>query len=245
MSWMGETKVKEALIGSIHLLKRIPGYSAYEIAVKNGFVGTEKEWLASLKGEKGDIGQMEAHGGIDALGERIKNVADPVEDGDAVNKKCFDKAVADSKQYVDDKTAESTETAKAYADETFVKAEVEKIENFCDLVIEEDEVVESYLVAYYGRIFKIGRFVQGCIFVDGLARNFENGSHMFTIRKPYRPLHDIRMAVPLGYYNEVILVHIYAETGKCEVYYNRNTDTRIDEISLNFSYICKEDEVAE
>jgi hypothetical protein len=32
--------------------------NAYEIAVRNGFVGTEEEWLASLKGEKGDSGGM-------------------------------------------------------------------------------------------------------------------------------------------------------------------------------------------
>ncbi|MDD4291666.1 MAG: trypsin-like peptidase domain-containing protein [Clostridia bacterium] len=31
--------------------------SAYEIAVENGFSGTEAEWLASLKGEKGDNGE--------------------------------------------------------------------------------------------------------------------------------------------------------------------------------------------
>jgi hypothetical protein len=30
------------------------GASAYEIAVENGFVGTEQEWLASLKGDQGD-----------------------------------------------------------------------------------------------------------------------------------------------------------------------------------------------
>lgn len=30
------------------------GYSAYEIAVQHGFVGTEQEWLASLQGEDGD-----------------------------------------------------------------------------------------------------------------------------------------------------------------------------------------------
>ena len=29
------------------------GYSAYEIAVKNGFEGTEEEWLESLKGAPG------------------------------------------------------------------------------------------------------------------------------------------------------------------------------------------------
>ncbi|NBJ71339.1 MULTISPECIES: hypothetical protein [Clostridia] len=30
------------------------GKSAYQIAVDNGFKGTEQEWLASLKGPKGD-----------------------------------------------------------------------------------------------------------------------------------------------------------------------------------------------
>lgn len=33
------------------------GKSAYQIAVDNGFVGTQVEWLASLKGEKGDPGE--------------------------------------------------------------------------------------------------------------------------------------------------------------------------------------------
>ena len=33
------------------------GQSAYEIALKTGFVGTEEEWIASLKGEKGDTGE--------------------------------------------------------------------------------------------------------------------------------------------------------------------------------------------
>lgn len=32
----------------------IAGKSAYEIAVDHGFEGSEEEWLASLKGEKGD-----------------------------------------------------------------------------------------------------------------------------------------------------------------------------------------------
>ena len=34
----------------------VNGKSAYEVAVANGFVGTEKEWLASLKGEAGKDG---------------------------------------------------------------------------------------------------------------------------------------------------------------------------------------------
>lgn len=30
------------------------GRSAYESAVKNGYIGTEAQWVASLKGEPGD-----------------------------------------------------------------------------------------------------------------------------------------------------------------------------------------------
>lgn len=36
------------------------GKSAYDIAVENGFVGTEAEWLESLKGDKGDTGAQGA-----------------------------------------------------------------------------------------------------------------------------------------------------------------------------------------
>ena len=43
------------------------GKSAYEIAVENGFVGTEAEWLASLKGKDGKDGENGINGidGID------------------------------------------------------------------------------------------------------------------------------------------------------------------------------------
>ncbi len=38
-------------------LGKVVGKSAYELAVENGFEGTEQEWLASLHGQKGDPGQ--------------------------------------------------------------------------------------------------------------------------------------------------------------------------------------------
>ena len=38
------------------------GDSAYEVAVDNGFVGTESQWLASLKGDKGDKGDQGLQG---------------------------------------------------------------------------------------------------------------------------------------------------------------------------------------
>lgn len=36
--------------------------TAYAIAVKNGFKGTEADWLTSLKGDKGNDGQPGADG---------------------------------------------------------------------------------------------------------------------------------------------------------------------------------------
>lgn len=43
-------------------LGRVVGYSAYEVAVQEGFVGTEQEWLASLKGDTGNTGPTGADG---------------------------------------------------------------------------------------------------------------------------------------------------------------------------------------
>ena len=40
----------EANIGDVRMLRGEPGKSAYEIAVQNGYSGTETEWLASLSG---------------------------------------------------------------------------------------------------------------------------------------------------------------------------------------------------
>ena len=44
------------LKGRIFTPEVICGKSAYEIAVSQGFSGSEAEWLLSLKGEKGDAG---------------------------------------------------------------------------------------------------------------------------------------------------------------------------------------------
>ena len=46
------------------------GESAYQIAVDYGFVGTEEEWLASLKGAKGDAGAQGPKGDTGAKGDK-------------------------------------------------------------------------------------------------------------------------------------------------------------------------------
>ena len=43
------------------------GLSAYDIAVKNGFVGTAEDWLASLKGEPGEDGMSASIDELEAL----------------------------------------------------------------------------------------------------------------------------------------------------------------------------------
>jgi hypothetical protein len=47
------------------------GASAYDIAVKNGFKGTEGEWITSLKGEKGDKGDRGDSIDLECLGGYI------------------------------------------------------------------------------------------------------------------------------------------------------------------------------
>ena len=49
------------------------GYSAYEVAVQNGYEGTEAEWLASLKGEDGTDGEPGPQGPQGLPGEDRTN----------------------------------------------------------------------------------------------------------------------------------------------------------------------------
>lgn len=51
-------------------LKGQNGLSAYEIAKNGGFIGSEDEWLASLKGEKGEQGEQGIQGVQGEKGER-------------------------------------------------------------------------------------------------------------------------------------------------------------------------------
>ena len=62
--------------GSIKMhLQSWRGYSAYEIAVQNGFEGTEAEWLQSLKGTNGQTtsvnGVAQQNGNITLTGAEI------------------------------------------------------------------------------------------------------------------------------------------------------------------------------
>lgn len=58
------------------------GYSAYEVAVHNGFKGTEEEWLESIKGRDGGVATVN-NVGHDALGNVVLTAADmPVKENE-------------------------------------------------------------------------------------------------------------------------------------------------------------------
>ena len=59
---LSESSDGKSLLFNNNEIKGATGKSAYEIAVQNGFSGTETEWLTSLKGEKGDKGDKGAQG---------------------------------------------------------------------------------------------------------------------------------------------------------------------------------------
>ena len=52
------------------------GASAYEVAVANGFIGTEKEWLESLKGKDGAVGPKGDIGPVGPAGSPGKDGKD-------------------------------------------------------------------------------------------------------------------------------------------------------------------------
>ena len=52
----GETAIDATSVVLPYYAKGDPGESAYQIAVDRGFVGTEEEWLQSLKGQTGATG---------------------------------------------------------------------------------------------------------------------------------------------------------------------------------------------
>ena len=67
----------EAAIAGAGGIKGEDGKSAYQIAVENGFVGTEVEWLASLKGADYVLTENDRH-------EIAKTAIADIVDGDEV-----------------------------------------------------------------------------------------------------------------------------------------------------------------
>lgn len=79
MSLKGSAENNNVLIGKINRLEELRGYSAYEIALINGFEGTEEEWLESLVPDGGNHAARHAKGGGDELTPAMIGAAPAVE----------------------------------------------------------------------------------------------------------------------------------------------------------------------
>lgn len=98
----------------------VDGLSAYEIAKQNGFVGTEKEWLESIRGEKGEsiTGATVDRDGYLILtlstGTTIKTALQPLVDA----KQYADNAAASASQAKESAADAASSAAKAKTSET-------------------------------------------------------------------------------------------------------------------------------
>lgn len=82
----------------------VDGLSAYEIAKQNGFVGTEKEWLESIRGEKGE---SITGATVDSDGYLILTLST-----DTTIKTAL-KPLVDAKQYADNAAASATQARES------------------------------------------------------------------------------------------------------------------------------------
>ena len=125
---LGMNYTEESLQGA-GALKGEKGKSAYEVAVDNGFDGTEEEWLASLKGEKGDSGaeydDTEIKNAIAELPTK-DYVADEIANAQLGGDVDLSKYA--TKEYVDEALKDVDVDLTGYATETFVTNKIAEID---------------------------------------------------------------------------------------------------------------------
>ena len=73
----GKIATEESIKGKLNVERGLDGKSAYEIALLHGFEGTEEEWLNSLHGEKGEIGNSGVYVGSGEMPENCYVQIDP------------------------------------------------------------------------------------------------------------------------------------------------------------------------
>lgn len=117
------------LSGLIDDLPEIHGYSAYQIALLNGFEGTEEEWLASLKGASGD-----------GSGDMVAEIYDPQNKRRDIFKYVDDKVDAVAPMDVTEYIAAHNEDDTAHAD---IREAVNTAQNTADEAKETAEIAQA------------------------------------------------------------------------------------------------------
>lgn len=113
-----------------NILVGLPGSSAYEVAVKNGFVGTEEEWLASLVGPRGDALTYD-----DLTPEQIKELQQPAAD--------MIKKLTETNSEV-----QSSENAREIAENNRQQNETQRVSSYNELVERVNSSINNVNEAY-------------------------------------------------------------------------------------------------
>lgn len=134
------------------------GLSAYEIAVKNGFQGTELEWLESLKGDKGADGEDGSNGNDGADGENSINSysmwEEAFKNGDTTLsyvewvKENFE-IIFDSEKYVINKNLLSVLEVKTFVSETELKFNTGSRSGGSAVFYKQEENGDAYFITNY------------------------------------------------------------------------------------------------
>lgn len=119
MSLKGNIKPEFEVKGKVSLPEVIEGKSAYGVAVKNGFEGTEEEWLESLVGLKGDDYELTDEDKAEIAGvslDRFHDGAEYVFDGGDALSEIDIEIVVDKQMSDNSDNAVANRVVKAYID---------------------------------------------------------------------------------------------------------------------------------
>ncbi len=127
------------------------GKSAYEIAVENGFEGTEEEWLESLKGEAGttdhrQLGHREdadqhTINSITGLREALNSKGTYSKPDEGIPASDMSESVQESLEKADSALQEH-QSLEGYASEDYVDNEINDLQGQIDAVISRSDVID-------------------------------------------------------------------------------------------------------
>lgn len=187
MSLEGKTKATQKLRGKINRLEIWRGYSAYEVAVNNGFEGTEEEWLASLQGR--GISDIRMEDGGDKFILHFDFT-----DGET-NSLSFHKFASESGYFL--VTVTKNENEIYTADKTFDELVSAKNEGKILLCWYYDEDIYLPLTMFHG-LFVFSGVVDNCIYQINIA-----SMERITITKTDIP-HDLEGYATEKYVDDAI-----------------------------------------
>ena len=122
--------------------KGTDGKSAYQIAVEQGYQGSESDWLSSLKGDKGDPGEKGEKGDAGVAGkDGFSPIANVVKDGSVITITITDKNGTTTVTLTEGAAADLTPYAKV----TYVDEKVQELSDSLTYTLQEHTLSITHL----------------------------------------------------------------------------------------------------